>query len=78
MFVGRKSIVDLIDTTARIYPVGRLDYDTTGLLILTNDGELANLLTHPKNNIEMLKLIINMVNNNNIEVLYESHFNFYF
>lgn len=49
---GRKTVVDLIDINTRIYPVGRLDYDTTGLLILTNDGELANLLTHPKNNID--------------------------
>lgn len=44
---GRKTVVDLIDTSARIYPVGRLDYDTTGILILTNDGELANLLMSP-------------------------------
>ena len=49
---GRKTVVDLIKTNKRIYPVGRLDYDTTGLLILTNDGELTNFLTHPKNNIE--------------------------
>ena len=49
---GRKTVVDLIDTDKRIYPVGRLDYDTTGALLLTNDGELANLLTHPKNKIE--------------------------
>lgn len=49
---GRKTVVDLIPTTSRIYPVGRLDYDTTGILILTNDGELTELLTHPKNNIE--------------------------
>ena len=49
---GRKTVVDLIDTDKRIYPVGRLDYDTTGALILTNDGELANLLTHPKNKVE--------------------------
>ena len=49
---GRKTVVDLINTNKRIYPVGRLDYDTTGLLILTNDGELTNYLTHPKNNIE--------------------------
>ena len=48
----RKTVVDLIDTKKRIYPVGRLDYDTTGLLILTNDGELANTLMHPSNNIE--------------------------
>ena len=49
---GRKTVVDLIDTKARIYPVGRLDYDTTGVLLLTNDGEFANILTHPKNEIE--------------------------
>ena len=49
---GRKTVVDLINTKKRIYPVGRLDYDTTGLIILTNDGELTNYLTHPKNNIE--------------------------
>ncbi len=49
---GRKTVVDLINTDKRIYPVGRLDYDTTGLLLLTNDGELTNFLIHPKNNIE--------------------------
>ncbi len=49
---SRKTVVDLIPTSARIYPVGRLDYDTTGLLILTNDGEFANILMHPSNNVE--------------------------
>lgn len=49
---NRKTVVELIDTKSRIYPVGRLDYDTTGLLILTNDGEFANFMMHPKNNIE--------------------------
>lgn len=49
---GRKTVIDLIETDKRIYPVGRLDYDTTGLLILTNDGDLANILMHPKNNVE--------------------------
>lgn len=49
---NRKTVVDLIATDKRIYPVGRLDYDTTGLIILTNDGELANLLMHPKSEIE--------------------------
>lgn len=57
---GRKTVVDLIETPKRIYPVGRLDYDTTGALILTNDGELANLLMHPRNNID--KVYIAKVN----------------
>lgn len=48
----RKTVVDLIDTKTRIYPVGRLDYDTTGILLLTNDGDLTNMLLHPKNEIE--------------------------
>ena len=50
--VGRKTVTDLIQTSKRIYPVGRLDYDTTGLIILTNDGVLTNKLTHPSSNIE--------------------------
>ena len=49
---GRKTVVSLIGETKRIYPVGRLDYDTTGALILTNDGEFANMMMHPKNNID--------------------------
>lgn len=48
----RKTVVDLIKTDKRIYPVGRLDYDTTGVLLLTNDGELTNLLLHPSSDIE--------------------------
>lgn len=48
----RKTVVDLIDTNTRIYPVGRLDYDTTGLLLLTNDGVLANKLMHPSSKID--------------------------
>ena len=49
---NRKTVVELIETNKRIYPVGRLDYDTTGVLILTNDGEFANIIMHPKNEIE--------------------------
>lgn len=49
---GRKTVVDLIDTKKRIYPIGRLDYDTTGIILLTNDGELANTLMHPNNKVE--------------------------
>lgn len=48
--LGRKTVMDLVDCKARIYPVGRLDKDSEGLLILTNDGSFANALTHPKHN----------------------------
>lgn len=48
----RQTVVSLIPEEKRIYPVGRLDYDTTGALILTNDGEFANMMMHPKNNID--------------------------
>jgi len=44
---GRRTVVSLIRTDLRLYPVGRLDIDTTGLILLTNDGELAYQLTHP-------------------------------
>ncbi|MGN1222496.1 MAG: pseudouridine synthase, partial [Christensenellales bacterium] len=46
---GRRVVTDLIKTDARIFPVGRLDYDSEGMLLLTNDGDLMNKLTHPKN-----------------------------
>ncbi|WP_282140626.1 23S rRNA pseudouridine(2605) synthase RluB [Cytobacillus oceanisediminis] len=50
---GRKVVTDFFEgIKQRIYPVGRLDYDTSGILILTNDGEYANLLMHPSNEIE--------------------------
>ncbi|WP_019154353.1 23S rRNA pseudouridine(2605) synthase RluB [Robertmurraya massiliosenegalensis] len=49
----RKVVTDFLpEIKQRVYPVGRLDYDTTGVLLLTNDGEFANLLMHPKNEIE--------------------------
>lgn len=49
---GRITVVDLIDTKEKIFPVGRLDYDTTGILLLTNDGTITNKLTHPSGSIE--------------------------
>lgn len=45
---GRPTVVALVASDARLYPVGRLDADTTGLILLTNDGDLANRLTHPR------------------------------
>lgn len=49
---GRKTVLDIVDSKNRLYPVGRLDYDTSGLLLLTNDGELTNSLIHPSKKIE--------------------------
>ena len=48
----RRAVVELVPSAARLYPVGRLDADSTGLLLLTNDGELANRLTHPRYEVE--------------------------
>jgi 23S rRNA pseudouridine2605 synthase len=51
---GRRTVVDLVDHPARVVPVGRLDADTTGALLLTNDGELAHSLAHPRYEVEKL------------------------
>jgi 23S rRNA pseudouridine2605 synthase len=52
---SRKTVMDLItDIEDRVYPVGRLDYDTSGLLLLTNDGDLTYKITHPKHEIEKI------------------------
>ncbi|MBC8630712.1 pseudouridine synthase [Paraclostridium tenue] len=49
----RKSVIDLVkDIDARVYPIGRLDYETSGLLLLTNDGDLTYKLTHPKHEVD--------------------------
>ena len=53
---GRDVVVDLIPSSVRLYPVGRLDYDTTGALLLTNDGEFANIMTHPKSEVDKVYL----------------------
>jgi 23S rRNA pseudouridine2605 synthase len=49
---GRRTVVDLVDLSARVVPVGRLDADTTGALLLTNDGDLAHRLAHPRYEVE--------------------------
>ena len=49
---GRPTVVELVPTEPRVFPVGRLDYESEGLLLLTNDGELAQLLTHPRHGVE--------------------------
>jgi 23S rRNA pseudouridine2605 synthase len=49
---GRRTVVELVRSRRRLYPVGRLDADSTGLILLTNDGELADLLTHPRYGVE--------------------------
>lgn len=55
---GRKTVMDLLPPNAkRLFPVGRLDYDTEGLLILTNDGDLTFKLTHPKNEVPKTYLV---------------------
>lgn len=68
---NRPTVVQYIDTDARIYPVGRLDYDTTGLIILTNDGELASILAHPRNKIPKTYIakIEGLLNKDDIERL---------
>ena len=48
---GRKTIYDLVDVSERVFSVGRLDYNSEGLLLLTNDGDFANALTHPSNHV---------------------------
>ena len=54
---SRKTVVDLIPCRERIYPVGRLDYDTTGVLLLTNDGDFANILMHPNDKVEKVYVV---------------------
>lgn len=49
---GRRTVTELVPADPRVFPVGRLDLDTEGLLLLTNDGELAQLLTHPRHEVE--------------------------
>lgn len=54
---GRKTVVDMIDTKERIFPIGRLDYDTEGLILLTNDGEVFNKVIHPRTEVYKTYLV---------------------
>ena len=64
--LGRETVIDYFsDVKERIYPVGRLDYDTTGLLLMTNDGEFANLMMHPSSHLETLPCKIKVVGKDN-------------
>ena len=56
----RKTILDIVKVEERIYPIGRLDYDSSGLLLLTNDGEIYNKIIHPR--VEIIKKYIAVVN----------------
>lgn len=68
---GRQTVVDLIDCQYRLYPIGRLDYDSSGLLLLSNDGELTNQLTHPKYEVEKVYevLVDKLVSNSEMDKL---------
>ena len=55
--LGRPTVTDLVPTDVRIFPVGRLDYDSEGLLILTNDGDLTNSVTHPSHGVDKEYLV---------------------
>ena len=55
----RKTVMHLVKSDERLFPIGRLDKDTTGLLLLTNNGSLANFLTHPKNKIPKVYIVPN-------------------
>ncbi len=68
---GRTTVIDLIESKSKLFPVGRLDYDTSGLLLITNDGELSNILTHPKYEIERVYevKIDGIIKGNEIKIL---------
>ena len=59
---GRKCVIDLVPSQDRIFTIGRLDRDTTGAILVTNDGELANNLMHPKNQIERVYIVASKLN----------------
>ena len=55
---GRKTILDLVNVEERIYPIGRLDYDSSGLILLTNDGEIYNKIIHPRVQIDKKYIVL--------------------
>ena len=59
---GRKCVIDLVPSQDRLFTIGRLDRDTTGAILVTNDGELANKLMHPKNQIERVYIVASKLN----------------
>ena len=59
---GRKCVIDLVPSSDRLFTVGRLDRDTTGAILVTNDGEMANKLMHPKNQIERVYIVASKLN----------------
>ena len=59
---GRKCVIDLVPSPHRLFTIGRLDRDTTGAILVTNDGELANKLMHPKNQIERVYIAASKLN----------------
>lgn len=61
---NRKNVIDLINENVRVYPIGRLDMYTEGLLLLTNDGEFANAIMHPRNKIEKTYVVTTDTNIN--------------
>jgi len=68
---GRRTVIDLIPTRARVFPVGRLDLDSTGLMLLTNDGDLAGRLLHPRFHVdkEYLVRVRGAVHKDTLEIL---------
>jgi len=67
---GRETVLDLVKTKERIYPIGRLDYDSSGLIILTNDGDIYNKIIHPRKEIgkKYIAIVKNEVSENDIEI----------
>jgi len=58
---GRKKVIDLIKSTDRLFTIGRLDRDTTGAILVTNDGQFANNLTHPRNHVEKIYHVVTKI-----------------